>query len=92
MPTKTIDLTEPGTAPSLPPIYTPPWTPQLRRRPIPRSTLSSDPDPDGSANEPDSTRKAQQKRFDDMENGASHEQLQKDVDDIRAAELTVYES
>lgn len=92
MPTKTIDLTEPGSAPSLPPIYTPTWTPQPSRRPIPTSTPTSDPDPDGSANEADSIRKAQQKLFDDMENGASQEQLQKDIDDIWVAELAVYES
>lgn len=92
MPTKTIDLTEPGSAPSLPPIYTPIWTPQPSRRPIPTSTPTSDSDPDESVSEADSIRKARQKLFDDMENGASQEQLQKDIDDIWAAELAVYES
>lgn len=92
LPTKTIDLTEPGSAPSLPPIYTPIWTLQPSRRPIPTSAPSSDPDPDGSANEADSIRKAEQKLFDDMENGASQEQLQKDIGDIWAAEMAVYES
>lgn len=92
MPTMTIDLTEPGSAPSLTPSYTPTWTPQPSRRPIPTSAPSGDFDHVGPVNVPDSIRKAQQKLFDDLEKGLPQEQLQKDIDNIWAAELAAYES
>lgn len=87
MPTMTIDITEPGTAPSLIPRPTPTWTPQPSRRPIPTPGPSGD-----SGDVPDSIRQAQQKLYDDMEKGVSQEQLQEDVDNIWSAEVAAYQS
>ncbi|KAF3390316.1 hypothetical protein F1880_009093 [Penicillium rolfsii] len=87
IPTMTIDITEPGTAPSLIPIFTPIWSSPLSRRPIPTPPPSGD-----SSDVPDSIRQAQQKLYDDWEKGVSQEQLQADVDNIWSAEVAAYQS
>ncbi|KAJ5377571.1 uncharacterized protein N7496_004980 [Penicillium cataractarum] len=92
IPTMTIDLTEPGSAPSLTPRPTPTWTPQPSRRPIPTTSPGDDSGDGGSDDVPDSIRQAQQQLYDDMEKGASQEELQKDVDNIWSAEVAAYES